>query len=192
MERLRILKERFLKFRYRGMLVVTLVFALITAILFIERSGISYNYNKPQLEFLPLVNVITKEEANAALKKNTVLLWDSTQIDSVNAMDEFPQILKDMKVGYDAIDLSVSEFPDLSLYNKAVILISDLSPIGENVITLNDWVLNGGRLQFALTLQKNIYVSVLESAMGIMDSSWGYSLLENIYIDDNFMVGGGS
>ena len=47
MERLRILKERFLKFRYRGMLVVTLVFALITAILFIERSGISYNYNIP-------------------------------------------------------------------------------------------------------------------------------------------------
>ncbi len=191
MEVLTELKTRFLKFRFSGMIVVMLVFALISAILFLERSGISYHYNKPSLGFLPEENIVTKAEALAPLSKNTVVLWDSTQADSVQAMEDILVILSDMKVGYNAVDLANSPFPDLNQYQIAVVVISDLAPVGQNVIALNDWVYSGGRALFALSMQKNIYVSVLESALGIEESSWNYANLESVYVDENFMVGGG-
>ncbi|MBR2471374.1 MAG: DUF2194 domain-containing protein, partial [Clostridia bacterium] len=140
MEGLKAFKERFLKFRFNGMIAVILVFALISLVLFLERSGISYNYDKPDLAFLPQENIVTKTKANANLKKSTLVLWDSMQPDSVNAMEEFAVILADMKVGYEAVDLSQTPFPDINEYRVAVVLMSDLSPMGQNVIALNDWI----------------------------------------------------
>ncbi len=183
--------KKFTKFRFSGMLTVAFIFGVIALILFIERSGISYQYNNPVLTNLPLSNIVTKAEANEGLEKNTLVLLDSNQIESVNAMDEFRVILSDMKVGYETVDLSVSAFPDLYQYDNVIVLLSDLEPMGQNVIALNDWVFAGGRAQFPVTLQKNIYSSVLESAMGITESSWDYTMLESIYIADGFMVGGG-
>ncbi len=191
MEGLKVFKERFLKFRFNGILVVIFVFALIALILFMERSGISYNYDKADLSFMPQENIVTKTQANANLKKTTLVLWDSAQPDSVNAMEEFRVILADMKVGYEAVDLSQNEFPDISAYKTAIVVMSELSSIGQNIITLNDWIYAGGKVQFALPLQKDIYVSVLESALGILESSWDNALFESIYIDKDFMVGGG-
>ena len=140
------------------MIAIVLVFALIATILFIERSGIKYNYNQTKLDFLPSENVVTKLSANAKLEKNTLVLWDSQQIDSAAAMDEFAIIFSDMNVGYEAVDLSKSPFPDLADYSIVVVVMSDLFPMGENVIVLRDWVHEGGKVLFALTLQKNIYV----------------------------------
>ncbi len=185
------LKERFLKFRFNGMLVVTFIFALIALVLFVERSGINYNYAKAQLDFMPKENIVTKAKANEALKKNTVILWDSSQDDSAEAIEEFEIIFSDMKVGYTAVDLSKKSFPDLDNYDTAVVLMSDLTAVGQDVITLRDWVYDGGNVQFAMTLQKSIYSSVLESVLGIIESSWDNTLLENIYISEDFMVGGG-
>ncbi len=185
------LKERFLKFRYKGMLVVALMFALMAVVLFVERSGIQYNYNKQSLGFLENENIVTKIEANENLSKQTLVLCDISRPESREALDEFSIILADMKIGYDLVDLSKNAFPDLSKYDKTVILMSDLSPIGENVIALSDWVYEGGRVMFALTLQRDIYVSVLEGALGILEASWENTLLESIYIKDGFMVGGG-
>lgn len=185
------LKERFLKFRFNGMLVVTFIFALIALVLFVERSGINYNYAKAQLDFMPKENIVTKAKANEALKKNTVILWDSSQVDSVGAMEEFEIIFSDMKVGYTAVDLSKKSFPNLDNYDTAVVLMSDLTAVGQDVITLRDWVYDGGNVQFAMTLQKSIYSSVLESVLGIIESSWDNTLLESIYISEDFMVGGG-
>ena len=75
------LKERFLSFRFKGMLVVAFVFAVIALVLFVERSGISYNYGKSNLDFMPSECVVTKQKANESLKKDTLVLWDSTQWD---------------------------------------------------------------------------------------------------------------
>jgi len=185
------LKEKFLEFRFKGMLAIVLIFSLIAFVLFVERSGISYNYNKQSLPFLPEEKIVTKAEAVSSVRKDTLVLWDSQQEDSANAIDEISVILSDMRVGYEAVDLSKSELPDLKKYTKAVVVISNLMPIGQKIIDLVDWVHEGGQVQFVLALQKNIYTSVLESPLGVLDSSWDYALLESIYIDDSFMVGGG-
>ena len=173
------------------MLVVALMFALMAFVLFVERSGIRYNYNRSGLELLENSEIVTKQEAIAPLAKNTLLIGDATQLGNAEMIEEFQVVLSDMKMGYDIVDLSQSPFPDLSKYKKAIVLISDLSPMGENVITLKNWVYNGGKVLFAQTLQRDIYVSVLEGTLGIREASWENAHLESIYIEDGFMVGGG-
>lgn len=42
-----------------------------------------------------------------------------------------------------------------------------------------------------LTLQKDTYVSLIEQKSGITDSDYGNVLVDKIYIDDDFMIGGG-
>ncbi len=183
--------RKFSNFRFKGMIVVMLVFALIAVVLFVERSGINYNYNNPTIELMPEEKIVTKADANKSLKKTTLVFWDSTQEASADALAEFEVIFADMKVGYKAVDLSGTELPDLSDYDTAVVLMSDLFPFGQEIINLIEWVEGGGRVQFALTLQKNIYSSAIESALGILESSWDNAFLESIYIDKDFMVGGG-
>ena len=59
------------------------------------------------------------------------------------------------------------------------------------VIKIGNWVEKGGRVLFALTLQKDTYVSLIEQKLGITDSDYGNVLVDKIYIDDDFMIGGG-
>ena len=47
------LKAKIKNFRFKGTLTIVLVFALIAAILFVELSGVQFNYNQKALELLP-------------------------------------------------------------------------------------------------------------------------------------------
>ena len=69
--------------------------------------------------------------------------------------------------------------------------MSDLNPLKDVVIKIGNWVEKGGRVLFALTLQKDTYVSLIEQKLGITDSDYGNVLVDKIYIDDDFMIGGG-
>ena len=62
MERLR---TKFVAFEYKGLVVIAAVFAVIAVILFLERSGIQYQYNKLSLSFLSGDTAMPKAEALA-------------------------------------------------------------------------------------------------------------------------------
>ena len=119
------------------------------------------------------------------------MLMDSSQADSVVAWEQFERIFMDMKTGVDLADIRQSEIPDFSGYETIVVLMSDLNPLKDVVIKIGNWVEKGGRVLFALTLQKDTYVSLIEQKLGITDSDYGNVLVDKIYIDDDFMIGGG-
>lgn len=52
-----------------------------------------------------------------------------------------------------------NEVPDFSGYETIVVLMSDLNPLKDTVIKIGNWVESGGSVLFALTLQKDTYVS---------------------------------
>lgn len=185
------LKERYLNFRYKGILAVTLIFALIAVILFFERSGIRVNYEKRRLDLLPADKIVTTEDAFKSVEKNTLLLYDSSRTDCALAYSQFKVILSDMKVGYDAVDVSSSAKYDFDKYEAVILLLCDLTPMGESVLSLSDWVYGGGNAMFAMTLEKNAYSSVLEYTLGIVESSYENTIVDSIYVKDGFMVGGG-
>jgi len=177
-------------FRYKGILAIVFVFALISAILFVELRGVQANYTSTALDMLPAEKIVTKADANQRLSRDVLIVWDSEKADSQAIFAEFEVILDDMKIGRDPIDLQTETLPSFEQYQTVVILMSDLSPLGEEVVDLADWVYRGGKAWFPMTIEKNAYSSVLENKLGILDSSADYSVVDSIYIDADFMVGG--
>ncbi len=184
------LREKLSKFRFKGILAITLVFALIAVVLFIELSGVQFNYAQTSLELLPEQKIVTKNMAVEGLDEDTLVLYSSTDKASALALEQFEVILSDMKVGADIIDLSTAAVPALDGYNLVIPLFSDLSPMGNSLVDICHWVHSGGNVLFPLTLDKNAYSSAVENKIGV-EASFGYSLVDSIYINEDFMLGGG-
>ena len=185
------LKEKFSNFRFKGTLVIALVFALIAAILLLELSGVQANYNQSMLEMLSKDKIVTKAAACQILKQDTLLLYSTADAASKDAYEQFAVILADMKMGTNAVNLATQPFPAFEEYNLVIILFSDLSFVGEKLIDMCNWVRNdGGNIYFPLTIEKNAYSSAIENRLGIIDSN-EYSYMDSIYINSDFMVGGG-
>ena len=179
-------------FQFKGILVILGCFLLIGAILFAERSGLSYREKAKKLTYLDADKVVTEETAIKTLKPTCLVLTDSSQANSTMAWIQFEQIFKDMKVGTDLVDVNHESVPDdLSDYETVVVLLSDLSPLKENVLKISDWVKEGGSAMFALTLQKDTYVSLIEQKLGIVSSGYTEAMVNSIYFDSEFLVGGG-
>lgn len=185
------LKERFLSFRYKGILAVLLVFAVITVILFLERSGIKFNYERRAVELLPDDKVVSKKSAFESMARNNLVIRNSESSDSNLAFRQFEIIFQDMKIGYDTVDIAKEQMPELDGYETLTVILSDLTPLGEGVIHLSDWVYNGGNVLFPMTLEKSIYTSIIENKLGIIDSSYANAPVESVYIEADFMIGGG-
>ena len=185
------IKNRLFKFKYKGILGIVAIYAIITVILFTERSGIQFNYHKQDLDFLPNTQIITKAQACSQLEKTTLLIVNSSAPDYADAMEQYEIILSDMKIGYNTVDIAYSPLPDLTNYENAIVMLSNLSPLKEDILILCDWVYNGGNVLFPLTLQKEAYSSLIESKLGIVESSYENALVDSIYIEDGFMIGGG-
>ena len=188
MERLR---AKFAAFEYKGLAAIALVFAVMAALLFVERSGIRYQYDTRSLTLLPAESTPSKAEALADMPKDCLVLYNSKRADSRMALEEFEVILTDMKVGHDTVDLSRSGSWSFKGYKTAVLLLSNLSDLGDKLIELDTWVYEGGGALLPLTLSKEPYFSVMEPKFGIVESSYDYALADSIYVTANFMVGGG-
>ena len=150
------------------MLVILGVFLMIAVFLFAERSGIQYTEKNRKVAYLSQEEVVTEQMAAKSLPKTCLVLRNSE-----DAWEQFQQIFKDMKVGTDVVDLqSASSIPDYHAYETVVVLLSDVSPLKENLMELCDWVSEGGNVLFALTLQKTAYSSVIEQKLGIVSSGY--------------------
>ena len=166
---------RFIKkirnFPFKGILMILGCFILIAAVLFAERSGVQYQEKKRQISYIDKDKIITEKEAADSLKKTCLVLRDSSQEESEQAWIEFQRIFMDMRVGTDVIDVQKDTIPDLDAYEIVVLLLSDLDPLKEKVLDICEWVEDGGSAMFALTLQKNTYVSLIYGVMDIQASA---------------------
>ena len=64
-----ILKAKWNNFRFKGILAIALVFALIAAVLLVELSGVRFRYTQKTLDLLPKEKIVTKVQAGRTLKK---------------------------------------------------------------------------------------------------------------------------
>ena len=179
-------------FRFKNIIFVLFIFLIIAVILFVELSGVNALNFKRQLELLPNKAIVTKATAVSSLKKDTLLLRNSGDIASVLAYEQFYYILDDMKVGYNDVDISTESIPSFSDYDEVIVLLSDIAPLGEKLVALTDWVKGGGNAYFPLTLEGNQFFDAIMQKLGIDDVSPDYYEVKNIYVYDNFMIGGGS
>ena len=179
-------------FPFKSMLVILCVFLMIAMVLFAERSGIQYKEKKRKISYLDQEKVVTEQTAVKSLPKTCLVLRNSEDEASEQAWIQFQQIFNDMKVGTDVVDLHVtSSIPDYHGYETVVVLLSDISPMKENLLELCSWVSEGGNVLFAMTLQKTAYTSIIEQKLGIISSGYDNTLVDSIYFAPEFMLGGG-
>ncbi|MBO7217990.1 MAG: DUF2194 domain-containing protein, partial [Clostridia bacterium] len=184
------LKAKLDAFRFKGILAIVLIFALISVVLFVELSGVQVHYTQKNLTLMPSDKIVTKTDAAAGLKKDTLLLYSSRDKASADAFEQFEIILCDMKVGTTFVDVSTTKIPDFSDMSVVICLFSDLSIIGDRLMDICHWVNEGGNVFFPLTLEQNAYSAAIENKIGI-SASFGYSVADCIYINEGFMLGGG-
>ena len=185
------LKAKIQNFRFKGTLMIVLVFALIATILFIELSGVRYRYAQKELTLLPEEKIVTKTEALSAVKKDTLVIYSTADKASSEAYPQFEVMLTDMKKGNVAIDLAKNPIPEFKDYSIIIILFTDLSFVGAPIIDICNWVHDdGGNVYFPLTIDKNAYSAAIENRIGI-EASNDNTFLDSIYINDDFMLGGG-
>lgn len=179
-------------FPFKSMLVILGVFMMIAVVLFAERSGIHYTEKNRQINYLDKNEVVTEKTAVKTLKRTCLVLRNSEDESSNQAWEQFQQIFNDMKIGTDVVDVqTASGIPDYHKYETVVVLLSDISPLKENLVNLCKWVSDGGNVLFAMTLQKTAYTSMIEQKIGIISSGSGHSVVDSIYFDSDFMLGGG-
>ena len=178
------------QFRYWGIFLVFIGFLGLSVALFIERQGIGYQIPEQAYTYLTGA-VVTADQAQSQVPVNTLVVTDSRDPSSMLAKEQFQQIFKDMKVGYNLIDIATESFPDVKSYEKVVMLVSQLDDLDQELIALRDWVESGGYVQFALTLQKSSHLSLIEQALGIKQSQAEHGLVDKLYIEPDFMIGGG-
>ena len=179
-------------FPFKSMLVILSVFMMIAVVLFAERSGIHYTEKNRQINYLDKEEVVTEKTAVKTLKKTCLVLRNSVDESSNQAWEQFQQIFNDMKIGTDVVDVQTAlSIPDYHNYETVVVLLSDISPLKENLVNLCGWVSDGGNVLFAMTLQKTAYTSMIEQKIGIISSGYDNSVVDSIYFDSDFMLGGG-
>lgn len=125
-----ILKAKLQNFRFKGTLMIVLVFALIATILFIELSGVRYRYAQKEITLLPEEKIVTKTEALSAVKKEILVIYSTADKASSEAYPQFEVMLTDMKKGNVAIDLAKNPIPEFKDYSIIIILFTDLSFVG--------------------------------------------------------------
>lgn len=163
----------------------------MAVILFLELSGIQYQYNTMSLSYLPDEATMPKAQALASSPKDCLVLYNSKMDGSAPILEEFEMILTDMKVGHDTVDLSQTSDYHFEDYTTLVLLTNNLSDLGDKLSELDSWVYSGGQALLPLTLEKESYFSVMEAKFGIMESSYDTALMDSIYVTEDFMIGGG-
>lgn len=179
------------KFQFKGMLVILCCFLLMGAILFAERAGIQYQEMARQISYIDKEKTITEKTAMTLQKKTCLVLRDSAQDNSNLAWEQFERILMDMRVGTDVIDIQKQFVPEFTDYETVIVLMSDLGPLKNTVLDLCQWVYDGGNVWFPMTLQKDLYVSMIEQKLGVASSGSTYAVVDSIYFDKDFLIGGG-
>ncbi|SCG87532.1 Uncharacterized protein conserved in bacteria [uncultured Clostridium sp.] len=178
-------------FQFKGILVILGCFLMMAVILFAERAGIHYQEKKRQISYIDRDRIVTEKEVVSSLKKSCLVLMDSSQEESIQAWTQFRQIFMDMRVGTEVVDLQKQTLPELEAYETVTVLLKSLEPLKENVLDICSWVKEGGSVLFALTLQKETYVSMIEQKLGIISSGYQNAEVSSIYFEKDFLIGGG-
>lgn len=178
-------------FKFTLILPVFLILVVLAVGLLIERNGISYYSDTSDSYYLSDNQVKTKAEALANVSATNLLIYDSSNETSASAIDNFKQIFEDMKVATAYVDITNEMVPDFTTFDTIVILTPDLEPLGETALQLMEWVESGGNVMFAMTLQKDDVVSIIEHKIGVVNSSYTYAEVGEVSIKNGFMLGAG-
>lgn len=177
--------------RFRELVGVAAGFIFLLAILLIERVGILYEGAASDVMMVPDDQIMYIKEAPS--KKVCLLIWNSGDANSEKAKNLYDQVLADLRVPtdiYDMADESNSSLKDiLWKYKTVVITMGDLRAIDKQILDVNKWVGNGGRLLFGVPPFRSELFDFFSSKIGVISAEYEYEVVDSFHSEDFFMLG---
>ena len=94
-------KNRILRLQFGKMQWAMILFGLMIVVLLFERRNVKYEQSESSL---PILNSESFSGPSVQQEPECLLLWDSTQEDSVNAKTEMSAVLSQMKIPFEEQD----------------------------------------------------------------------------------------
>ena len=110
------MRARWQRLRCKGLLGVWAVFLLMAAMLFAERSGIRTRLQRPGRSYLSGETTLTAAQVMRELPVTCLLVCNSEDASSLDAAEQFPQILTDMTGNHETLMAKNGFYADL--YNS--------------------------------------------------------------------------
>lgn len=158
---------------------------LFAALLFLERSGVQYSLADTVTDFVP-ESVINAEKPTP--EPECLILYDSkSDFDYQN----ISFVLDSMSVGYELADVSgEAELPTWNRYRTVVIALTNLDSMQGSILSLLNWVKEGGRVLFTEMPEPNVALKVIYDELGIVNDRLDYLQQNGIKMATDLMPGG--
>ena len=172
-----------------------LVLFILSIVVLVERSGLrATEVDKGERqEFDDRLYDVSDDEFSPAVSTQIecLIITSSKDFQSETLLPDVKFVLDDMRVGYRVCDLASESLPDLAEYEKIVVAISDLNALGEGVITLCDWVAEGGHMMNTGTFESNEYFYLLANKIGVINiNDLRFVETSGMKIANGFMING--
>ncbi|MBQ3795776.1 MAG: DUF2194 domain-containing protein [Butyrivibrio sp.] len=181
------------KGRFSGLFRVIFGFFGIFLLLLFERVGILYGSNTSDSYVLSTDRITRVKESKKA--KTCLVIIDSDNKSSANAYEQYEQILKDMRIQTRVWDLSLDKF-EQDYFNEIkddvetlIFCINDYSQFGESILSITNWVKQGGRALIGITPSKSREFEMISSKLGIVETGDSYARVDDFTSADGFMLG---
>lgn len=164
-----------------------LLFGLMIVVLLIERRNVNYEQSESRLSILDnavFSDVVLQTEPEC------LLLWDSTQEDSVNAKTEMSAVLSQMKIPFVMQDWEETDGADFNGYETIVLALNQYDKLGDSLFALFDHIKSGGRLLVFCPPDPDTYLKLVGDRMGIRDAGTARYRVEGLRFKSGFMIGG--
>lgn len=180
-------KSRY-RYRFYAVLRVFIGFFAIFCLLLMERKGITYESEEHGSELLSAEQIPVNKPLSETAE--CLLLMNSHDANSAAAREEYEQILTDMRIAYQVQDIQDQEtMPDFDDFRTVVLLLPDVTPLGDHLLSLCDWVQCGGRILFGMPVEKTHAFSAIQNHVGILDSGYDFKLVPDFRVLQSFMLG---
>ena len=176
------------KFENNLIFIIAIYAGLILfAVIFIK--GMPYKVTDYSNQLLPEDTVSAMDTASAAV--TDLLIYEEDNKESVLLLDQYREILKEMKAGVEEENLGDVDFDALKSYSRVLLDLPNLSAADDYIEQLEDYVAGGGQLlvwrppNFSLSSRAD-----WKGLLGIENVKGSSTGTESFYPSGAFMLGG--
>ncbi len=160
---------------------------LLALLLFIKQGGMPYD-NIPATKGYISGTALNAETPD--LPKECIVLYNSHEAYSEDINQNINFVLSSMRVNFDDADMASTMFPELSQYRTAILSFADISAVQPYLPDLFNWVDQGGRLLFAVSMEPSAALSQISSKLGMLQGDTQFVNVNEVQIVTDFMLGG--
>ena len=182
-----------MKNRANGMIFVIAVYILAVCLIMFSVSGPLYGTRRFDGAFLSesAEADLLKKEAAYTAEADTLLVFDSGENESYELKDDLLFIVKDMKMGADAVDIAGGGALPAENYSNVIVDVSDLSRLDAYYETIVQRIADGGHVLFIRPPHISKAASNWADVLGIRTLTAENAVITAFRPKKSYMIGGG-